>query len=308
MLHRRLLSWTLLGACALASAASGQSAEFMRNECSSAGQTYFRDFTAATEMQYNGRRVDGTHAVNGRIFLETRFEDFACSYDPTGRRIVEFFAEGRTQASPLPGGGGATDPGGSRIATVAGVPQNDVLNVRSGPGTNYRVIGALGNGDRVRKLRCQTPGRTTWCEIEMMTDMRERGWVSARYLSGGGSHGGAATQLPSKPPASGTGQVTTAVIRFPAGATGTEFTEQIENGAVRRYVLGARDQQFLYLRVGSGNPGVSWRILNPNKTLLSQGTAGQDYRGQLWQTGDHIIEVHNRSGRPQTYKVILNIK
>ena len=78
----------------------------------------------------------------------------------------------------LPGPGG----GGSNVVTISGVPTNDILNVRSGPGTSNRIVGALGNGDRVRQLQCQSVGNSTWCEIEMMTDMRERGWINARYI------------------------------------------------------------------------------------------------------------------------------
>ena len=302
-----LAALLMCGAMGLGGPAAAQSPEFMMNECSSAGQTYFRDFNARTEMQYNGQRVDGTHAINGRIYLETRYEDFACSYDRTGRRIVSFFAQGRNQASPLPGGGGVAPGPGGDILRVTGISANDVLNVRSGPGTNYRIIGALGNGDRVRRLRCETPGSTTWCEIEMLTDMRERGWVSARYLSGGGGSQGAATQLPS-PPAAGAGQVTTVTVRFPAGASGTEFTEELGPGATRRYVLGARTGQDLYVRLAANGPGLSYRILNPDgSVLLGQVRGDQEYRGELWQTGNHVVDVTNRGDRRQTYTVILGI-
>ncbi|MBF9032423.1 SH3 domain-containing protein [Rhodobacterales bacterium HKCCE3408] len=84
---------------------------------------------------------------------------------------------------PGPGdqGSGAAGGGGSTVR-VAGVPVNDVLNVRSGPGTGNNVVGALANGDMVRMLSCQNVGSARWCEIEMQTDMRERGWVNARYL------------------------------------------------------------------------------------------------------------------------------
>lgn len=306
--RRAILSMALMAAGVIGpgSPAAAQSRDFMMNECSSAAQTYFRDFTARTEMQYNGQRVDGTHAINGRIFLETRSEDFACSYDRSGTRIVEFFAQGRTQPSPLPGGG-ASPGGGSDIVRVTGLAANDVLNVRSGPGTDFRIIGALANGDRVRQLRCQTPARTTWCEIEMLTDMRERGWVSARYLTGGGAQGGAATQLPSPPSVAGAGQTTTMTVRFPPGATGTEFSEQLAPGATRRYILNARARQFLYFRLASGDPGLSWRIQNPDSTLLDRATAAREYRGQLWQTGNHVIEVINASNRTRTYTVIFGI-
>jgi hypothetical protein len=80
-------------------------------------------------------------------------------------------------------GHASSTPGGSGHAThVTGVAADDVLNVRSGPGTSHRIVGALGNGDRVRNLGCESHGDSSWCEIEMMTDMRERGWVNARYL------------------------------------------------------------------------------------------------------------------------------
>jgi len=71
---------------------------------------------------------------------------------------------------------------GSPSRVVAGVPANDVLNVRGGPGAGNRIVGALGNGDRVNMIGCQEVDGSSWCEIEMQTDMRERGWVNSRYL------------------------------------------------------------------------------------------------------------------------------
>lgn len=316
---RRPLRWIVaVAALGCATQLSAQSREFMMNECSSAGQTWFRDFTAATEMQFNGQRVDGTYSINGRIYLETRFEDFACSYAADGRRMVSFFAEGRTRPNPLPGGGstGAPPAIGGDIATVTGLSAGDTLNVRTGPGTGYRIIGALRNGDRVRRLRCQTPGSTTWCEIEMATDMRERGWVSARYLGGGGatqlpsppaSQGGIATQLPSPPPVAGAGQTTTTTVRFPPGATGTQMSEQLAPNATRRYVLNARARQYLTFQLAGADAGLSWRILNPDSTLLDRQPASRGYLGQLWQSGNHVIEVINGTARTQSYTAIFGI-
>ena len=54
--------------------------------------------------------------------------------------------------------------------------------MRGGPGTGHPIVGALGNGEEVRNLGCKRQADSTWCEIEMMTDMPERGWVNARYL------------------------------------------------------------------------------------------------------------------------------
>lgn len=72
--------------------------------------------------------------------------------------------------------------GGSDRMVVTGIAANDVLNVRSGPGTRHEIIGALGNDDQVRRLHCEDHGGARWCKIEMLTDMREKGWVNARYL------------------------------------------------------------------------------------------------------------------------------
>lgn len=80
------------------------------------------------------------------------------------------------------GGSQGAMSGSGDTMRVTGVASNDVLNVRSGPGTGNPIMGALANGDSVRVLGCEDVGSSRWCEIEMMTDMRERGWVNARYL------------------------------------------------------------------------------------------------------------------------------
>ena len=61
--------------------------------------------------------------------------------------------------------------------------------MRGGPGTGHPIVGALGNGEEVRNLGCKRQADSTWCEMEMMTDMRERGWVNARYLASAGAGG-----------------------------------------------------------------------------------------------------------------------
>lgn len=358
-----------------AGGAAAQSQQFMLNECSSIGQTYFRDFNARTDMQYNGQRVDGTHAINGRIFLETRFEDFACSYERNGLRMEQFFVEGRVQNAFLPGGansgpgsvvqvsglqGGGTlnvrrgpgtdygivgaltsgtsvrnlgcemrgrtrwcqiemmtdmrergwvagryltlagsppPPASGPLETVTGVPANDVLNVRAGPGTNHRIVGALGNGSQVRNLGCQMLGSARWCQIEMQTDMRERGWVNARFLSG---QAGQATQLPS---ASRMQRV-----RLPSGSTGAELTDQLGPGTSVTYILGARNGQDLYFRLAASGQAMSWRLYTPDGSLLDQGAPSKAYRGQLFRSGDHRIEVTNSGSRPASFNVIFGIE
>ena len=120
--------------------------------------------------------------------------DPRCLRQSYRQRISELRAEVSSGGSGSSNSGGESSTGDADLMQVTGVASNDVLNVRSGPGPNYRIVGALGNGDTVRNLGCQDQGNSRWCEIEMMTDMRERGWVNARFLSVG-----TATHLPSMP-------------------------------------------------------------------------------------------------------------
>ena len=96
----------------------------------------------------------------------------------TGWAASQYLREAAAPSAAMPPGAGS-----GNVMRVAGVPSGDVLNVRSGPGTRNPVVGALANGDPVRVLGCQRTGNTRWCDIEMITDMRERGWVAGRYLS-----------------------------------------------------------------------------------------------------------------------------
>lgn len=68
------------------------------------------------------------------------------------------------------------------LASVGGAFAYDAaatttLNVRSGPGTNFRVVGALSRNQIVQVLECNTAN--TWCRIQ---DRTLQGWASARYL------------------------------------------------------------------------------------------------------------------------------
>jgi hypothetical protein len=101
----------------------------------------------------------------------------------------------------------------------------------------------------------------------------------------------------------------TVTVRFPSGSTGTELTGSLAPGESRRYVLGAANGQNLYVRVAAQGPDMSYQIFNPdNSFLLDQMTSAQEYRGQLWQTGDHVIEVINRGGSTTSYNVIFGIE
>lgn len=278
-----------------------QVAGYMLDQCAAAAQTHFRDLEARTEMQDNGRRTDGTYAINGRIFLETRFEDFACSWDDSGVHMTEFFAQGAYQTSFAPehrAKGPVSGGHGGQVLTVTGVASNDVLNVRSGPSTHHGIVGALSNGSAVRNLGCFRKDSSTWCRIQMMDDMRSQGWVNARYLTSG-----SAVHQPSRPTEP---QTRTVRVRFAVGTSGAVYSGKLEPGGSLRYVLGARNRQTLVVRLNGYGSGLSYQILNPDRSfLLDQVPSGQDYRGELWQSGDHVIEVINRSGSAAEFSLSL---
>ncbi len=98
-------------------------------------------------------------------------------------------------------------------------------------------------------------------------------------------------------------------VQFDAGTTGAELTDSLLPQESRRYVLGARDGQFFYFRLAANGPGMTYVIYNPDgSVLLDEMGAEQEYRGQLWQTGDHIVQVYNTANGAQSYNVIFGIE
>lgn len=106
------------------------------------------------------------------------------------------------------------------------------------------------------------------------------------------------------------GEPTTATerVRFHGGASGAELTGTLTPGSSVRYVLGAKKLQNLYVRVAAKGPDVHYQIFNPDGSfLLDQISSAKEYRGQLWQSGDHVVEVINRGHKNASYHVIFGI-
>ena len=101
----------------------------------------------------------------------------------------------------------------------------------------------------------------------------------------------------------------TTTVRFDPGTSGAELTGSLTPGSTHRYVLGAANEQFLYTRVVSPSGGLEYQIFNPDQSLLLDMIPEQtEYRGQLFMTGDHVIEVINRTNADQGYSVIFGIE
>jgi hypothetical protein len=101
---------------------------------------------------------------------------------------------------------------------------------------------------------------------------------------------------------------TTKRVYFDTGSKGAELTGELTPGSSIRYVLGAEKLQDLYVRVAPRGDELSYQIFNPDGSfLLDQMTSAKEYRGQLWQSGDHVVEVINRGQTPTGYNVIFGI-
>jgi len=82
-------------------------------------------------------------------------------------------------AMPLPGPAVAAPMGQYE---VSGVDGDDMLKMRAGPGTGYKVVLGLPNGTRLRIHQCQQTGSTRWCEVSLDGARGFRGYVSWAYL------------------------------------------------------------------------------------------------------------------------------
>ncbi|WP_113447697.1 SH3 domain-containing protein [Rhizobium cremeum] len=66
---------------------------------------------------------------------------------------------------------------------VMGLRPGDTLNVRSGPGPAFRIIGVLEEGTPIRNLGCREREGGYWCRIATYDRPRLSGWVNGRYVS-----------------------------------------------------------------------------------------------------------------------------
>ena len=101
---------------------------------------------------------------------------------------------------------------------------------------------------------------------------------------------------------------TTQRVRLDSSGGGNEYSDSLTPGSSKRYVLSARGGQDLYLRVAARGPGMYYQIFNPDNSFMAEQTsASQEYRTELWQNGDHVIEVINRGDQETGYNVIIGL-
>ena len=179
------------------------------------------------------------------------------------------------------------------------------LNLRSGPSRGAGLVANIANGTELRNLGCRMAEGRRWCRVATLADPGYEGWAAGDYLVEG-------TGEVSPPPSQGAGAAggsSRQRVQFAAGTSGTELDGALAPGESRSYVIGAANGQFLNVRLATYGPGLTYQILNPDGTfLLDQIDAAQEYRGQLWQSGDHVIEVINRTGAEASYYLTISIE
>ena len=72
--------------------------------------------------------------------------------------------------------------GMQRPSVVTGTGPDDMLKLRAGPGTGYRVIAGLPDGTVLVNRGCTRIGGTPWCEVALAEARGLSGHVSGHYL------------------------------------------------------------------------------------------------------------------------------
>jgi uncharacterized protein YraI len=259
-------------------------------------------------------RVNGSQA-SVRMYNENYFEasaggiTFPISTDPDGSNLlVGYEPRGSRGGYCTIVATGSTTPSYDTTAGADGPDHLEVnvssrLLVHSQPSASSPVVAKLPGGMVVENLGCRQSEGRTWCHI---ADGDASGWAASEFLVEASGPVRSARAMPVNQ--NGTASHSVERIRFARGTSGTEFTDSLNPQESRRYVLGAQNGQFLYFRLAANGPGMTYVIYNPDGSrLLDEMGADQDYRGQLWQSGDHVIEVTNTANGAQSYNVIFGI-
>lgn len=169
---------------------------------------------------------------------------------------------------------------GGEVLGQEGSEAGTLVRLRDANGVNYECI--VWSGPKV-------------------ADLRRAGGEGADADDGGGAMAGAGT---SAKVISGTQRV-----QFDKGMSGTRMTAVLNPNSSVRFVIGARDGQFLNVDVNSRGGALDYKIENPDKSaLLDLISSDRPYRGQLWQSGDHVVEVVNAGAQPVTFDMGIGIE
>ena len=89
---------------------------------------------------------------------------------------------------------------------------------------------------------------------------------------------------------------------------GAELSDRLTPGSSKRYEFNARSGEDLYVRVAPRSGNLRYQIFNPdNSFLLDSMNPDREYRGELWQSGQHAVEVMNMGQSDATYNIIIGL-
>ncbi len=98
-------------------------------------------------------------------------------------------------------------------------------------------------------------------------------------------------------------------VQFAAGASGAAMSGTLNPNTSVGYVLGAAEGQFMRVDVVSHGGSLDYKIFNPDGSLLLDLISSDTpYQGQLWQSGDHVVEVVNAGAQPVTFDIGIGIE
>lgn len=139
--------------------------------------------------------------------------------------------------------------GGGENNVLSGTVNADVLNVRSGPGTNYSAVTQIGNGQMVTILETTTGSGMTWYHIRFALNGAEyTGYVVAEYITETTSSG------------NGNGPVNTEEIPQNTSALNSKVMRMVGNPTAEKRlsqtipVSGKANDSYVISGWGCGNP------------------------------------------------------
>ena len=187
---------------------------------------------------------------------------------------------------------------------AASATATEGVNIRSGPGTGYSVIGVLGTGEAAEVVDSTNP---QW--IKIRTSDGKEGYCSAEYLSveGTDSSSGTGTSSGSQ---SGTGTataVTTDVLNLRSGPGSTYSVLTILRRGETVTVLDQSNSQWIKVRTSDGREGYcSAEYLSITANSGSEGSSGngQSGSGTSAQSGTVTELLNMRSGPGRSYGVV----
>ncbi|WP_425053944.1 SH3 domain-containing protein [Psychromarinibacter sp. S121] len=193
--------------------------------------------------------------------------------------------------------------GGGPDVFAVSVSPGGSLNLRASPTSSSAVLAGLPNGQGLRNLGCRMVDGGRWCNVLTLTDPEIEGWVSGDYVVEADA---SSMPLPMSAPA---GAPEDTRVDVAAGSPGAELLGLLAPGDSRRYVLQAYSGQTLNIRVVPEGPPITYRIINPDSTVLQDRLSSiRDYAAELTQSGDHIVEITNRTDADVTYSVVFAVE